>query len=247
MYGLVTLLPLCATSLRNQGFQISESRLLTLFMLCITIGLLAGSRLMARPNPLFPKLSWGISVLIAGSLYYALSIANFVLFSIATGLLGFGLGIIMATVLINSQNAVGSEDRTVLSGLVQLGRYLGASIGVTVLTGMLPEVSQITDRVVIINRGRVMAVDSAANLSQRLRGRERGLRLGGVGGDGIGGTHGLSAPNVRAPVYWFDYWPSRSVASIISLAVFITSTLFWYERDAEIMSTISSTVLTLGE
>jgi hypothetical protein len=33
----------------------------------------------------------------------------------------------------------------VLSGLVQLGRYLGASIGVTLLTGMLPEVSQITD------------------------------------------------------------------------------------------------------
>jgi hypothetical protein len=27
-----------------------------------------------------------------------------------------------------------------------------------------------------------------------------------------------------------DYWPSRRVASIISFAVFITSTLFWYER-----------------
>ena len=36
------------------------------------------------------------------------------------------------------------------------------------------------------------------------------------------------------------------MANIISLAVFITSTLFWYERDAEIMSTISSTLLTLG-
>jgi hypothetical protein len=112
-------------------------------MLCTTIGLLAGSRLVARPNPWFPKLSWGISLLIAGSLYYALSIANFVLFSIATGLLGFGLGVIMATLLINSQNAVESEDRTVLSGLVQLGRYLGASIGITVLTGLLPEVGQI--------------------------------------------------------------------------------------------------------
>jgi ABC-2 type transport system ATP-binding protein len=39
-------------------------------------------------------------------------------------------------------------------------------------THILPEVSQITDRVVIINRGRVMAVDSPGNLSQRLRGRE---------------------------------------------------------------------------
>jgi MFS family permease len=144
MYGLVTLLPLCAASLSNQGFQISGSRLLSLFMLCITFGLLAGSRLVARRNPVIPKLLWGVSVLIAGSMYYAISISNFVLFSTATGLLGAGLGIILATLLINSQNAVNSEDRTVLSGLVQLGRYLGASIGVTVLTGMLPEVSQIT-------------------------------------------------------------------------------------------------------
>jgi ABC-2 type transport system ATP-binding protein len=39
-------------------------------------------------------------------------------------------------------------------------------------THILPEVSQVTDRVVIINRGTVMAVDTPANLSQRLRGRE---------------------------------------------------------------------------
>ena len=112
-------------------------------MLCTTIGLLAGSRLVKWRNPVIPRALWGISVLVAGAMYYAISTSNFVLFSITTGLLGFGLGIIMATVLINSQNAVDSEDRTVLSGLVQLGRYLGASIGVTVLTGILPEVGQV--------------------------------------------------------------------------------------------------------
>jgi ABC-2 type transport system ATP-binding protein len=48
-------------------------------------------------------------------------------------------------------------------------------------THILPEVSQITDRVVIINRGRVMAVDSASNLSQRLRGREEiAIDVGGA-------------------------------------------------------------------
>mgnify|MGYP003388610783 CR=1 FL=1 len=41
------------------------------------------------------------------------------------------------------------------------------------------------------------------------------------------------------------YWPSCKVLSNNDLAVFMTSTLFWYERDAEIMLTISSTVLTL--
>jgi ABC-2 type transport system ATP-binding protein len=43
---------------------------------------------------------------------------------------------------------------------------------VVLSTHILPEVSQITDRVVIINRGRVLAVDSPDNLSQKLRGRE---------------------------------------------------------------------------
>ena len=43
---------------------------------------------------------------------------------------------------------------------------------VVLSTHILPEVSQVTDRVVIINRGRVMAVDSPQSLSQRLRGRE---------------------------------------------------------------------------
>ncbi len=40
-------------------------------------------------------------------------------------------------------------------------------------------------------------------------------------------------------------WPSCSVFSSSDLAVFITSRLFWYEREAEIMLTISSTALTL--
>jgi hypothetical protein len=39
------------------------------------------------------------------------------------------------------------EDRTVLSGLVQLGCYLGASVGVTILNGILSEVSQISSAV----------------------------------------------------------------------------------------------------
>jgi ABC-2 type transport system ATP-binding protein len=49
-------------------------------------------------------------------------------------------------------------------------------------THILPEVSQITDRVVIINRGKVMAVDTPDNLSQRLRGREE-ITVEVAGGD----------------------------------------------------------------
>jgi ABC-2 type transport system ATP-binding protein len=53
-------------------------------------------------------------------------------------------------------------------------------------THILPEVSQITDRVVIINRGKVMAVDSPANLSQRLRGREEVIvEVGGADAESL--------------------------------------------------------------
>jgi ABC-2 type transport system ATP-binding protein len=48
-------------------------------------------------------------------------------------------------------------------------------------THILPEVSEVTDRVVIIDRGRIMAVDSPDNLSQRLRGREEiTIEVGGA-------------------------------------------------------------------
>jgi MFS family permease len=147
MYGLVTILPLCGVSLNNQGLNIDESRILLLFLLGTTIGLLLFSRLISNLNPAFPKILWALSLIGAGLMYYSISTGNFVLFYIATGFLGLCLGGITATLLINSQNAVSSEDRTVLSGLVQIGRYLGAAIGVTILTGMLPEVSQINSAV----------------------------------------------------------------------------------------------------
>ena len=57
---------------------------------------------------------------------------------------------------------------------------------VVLSTHILPEVSQITDRVVIINRGKVIAIDSPRNLSQRLRGREEiVVEVGGATADAV--------------------------------------------------------------
>ncbi|MBK7452514.1 MAG: MFS transporter [Anaerolineales bacterium] len=145
MYGLIMLLPLCNAILKQRGFDVGDSQLLLIFMIGTTLGLLITSSFITKLSSIFPKILWGVSILGAGGMYFAISASNFILFEIITGFLGLTLGGISATLLINSQNAVSNEDRTVLSGLVQLGRYLGAAVGVTVLTGILPDISQINN------------------------------------------------------------------------------------------------------
>ena len=144
MYGLITLLPLCNAILKQRGGDVGDSQLLLIFMIGTTLGLLITSSFITKLSSAFPTILWGISILGAGGMYFAISSSNFILFQIITGFLGLTLGGISATLLINSQNAVSNEDRTVLSGLVQLGRYLGAAVGVTILTGILPEISQLS-------------------------------------------------------------------------------------------------------
>jgi MFS family permease len=145
MYGLVTILPLCGVILSKQGFNFDESNILLLFMAGITIGLLASSRLAARLRTgRYPMSLWGMMSVSALLMVYSISIRNLMLFNVFNVLIGAGTGGIMATFLINSQNAIRSEDRATLSGLIQLGRYFGASLGVTLLAGMLPDITLIT-------------------------------------------------------------------------------------------------------
>jgi MFS family permease len=146
MYGLITILPLAGVILgKKQGSHFNESNILLLFIIGITVGLLAGSRFTnTRTTGYFTRFLW---IAISASsllMVYFISIGNLMILNLLNVLNGLCTGGIMATFFINSQNAVSSEDRTVLSGLIQLGRYFGASIGVTLLTGMLPEVGRIS-------------------------------------------------------------------------------------------------------
>jgi ABC-2 type transport system ATP-binding protein len=54
----------------------------------------------------------------------------------------------------------------------ELIRSLGGARTIVLSTHILPEVAVTCERVVIINRGRVVAVDTPANLTARLRGSE---------------------------------------------------------------------------
>ena len=106
MYGLITLLPLCNAILKQRGFDVGDSQLLLIFMIGTTLGLLITSSFITKLSSIFPKILWGVSILGAGGMYFAISASNFILFEIITGFLGFTLGGISATLLINSQNAV---------------------------------------------------------------------------------------------------------------------------------------------
>jgi MFS family permease len=145
MYGLVTILPLCGIMLAKKGVSIDEGRLLLLFMVGTTTGLLTCSRLKNRLKPgIFTRILWAVMSLSSILIIFFIHAGNLLVFYILNVCVGLCTGGIMATFLIDSQNAVGSQDRVVLSGLIQLGRYFGASIGVTILTGMLPEASVIS-------------------------------------------------------------------------------------------------------
>ena len=86
---------------------------------------------------------------------------------------------------------------------------------VVLSTHILPEVSQITDRVVIINRGRVMAVDTPDNLSQRLRGREEiTAEIGGATVDAVRAVVAAVAGVTRVDVQ--EAAPERVVARVQS-------------------------------
>ena len=74
-------------------------------------------------------------------------------------------------VLILDEPTAGLDPKQIIETR-QLIRDLGGSHTIVLSTHILPEVSQTCQRVVIINKGRVVAVDTPDNLTARLRGSE---------------------------------------------------------------------------
>src|SRR5436190_146796 len=74
-------------------------------------------------------------------------------------------------VLILDEPTAGLDPKQIIETR-QLIRGLAGDHTIILSTHILPEVSQTCQRVVIINRGRVVAVDTPDNLTSRLRGSE---------------------------------------------------------------------------
>jgi gliding motility-associated transport system ATP-binding protein len=74
-------------------------------------------------------------------------------------------------VLILDEPTAGLDPKQIIETR-QLIKHLGGDHTIILSTHILPEVSQTCQRVVIINKGRVVAIDTPDNLTARLRGSE---------------------------------------------------------------------------
>jgi gliding motility-associated transport system ATP-binding protein len=74
-------------------------------------------------------------------------------------------------VLILDEPTAGLDPKQIIETR-QLVKELAGTHTIVLSTHILPEVAQTCDRVVIINKGRVVAIDTPANLTARLRGSE---------------------------------------------------------------------------
>lgn len=74
--------------------------------------------------------------------------------------------------LILDEPTIGLDPRQIIE-VRELIRTLGQTHTVLLSTHILPEVSQVCDRVIIINRGRLVAMDTPERLTARLQGAER--------------------------------------------------------------------------
>lgn len=142
MYGFITILPLISLATVNSVNEINKATLLLYFMIGSTAGLLAGSKVYKFIKH-FPLFIWLLMVVSLVASMGFLVINNINLFKICVMLVGIGVGALMATVMIYSQNSVTDSERTVLSGIVQLARYFGAAVGIALLVSVIPSLDNI--------------------------------------------------------------------------------------------------------
>src|SRR5687768_5633098 len=113
-------------------------------------------------------------------------------------------------VLILDEPTAGLDPKQIIETR-QLIKELGGDHTIILSTHILPEVSQTCHRVVIINRGRVVAVDTPENLTARVRGSESlYLQVDGAGADVKGalervpGVTRVAAADARGLVTGFE-------------------------------------------
>ena len=113
-------------------------------------------------------------------------------------------------VLILDEPTAGLDPKQIIETR-QLIKELGGEHTVILSTHILPEVSQTCHRIVIINKGRVVAVDSPENLTARLRGSETMyVQVDALGADALAalravpGVTRVALGETRGPISGFE-------------------------------------------
>ena len=113
-------------------------------------------------------------------------------------------------VLILDEPTAGLDPKQIIETR-QLIKELGGDHTVILSTHILPEVSQTCQRVVIINKGRVVAVDTPDNLTSRLRGSETMyVQVDTLGGDAretllrVPGVSRVAATETRGTINGYE-------------------------------------------
>ena len=100
-------------------------------------------------------------------------------------------------VLILDEPTAGLDPKQIIETR-ELIKELAGDHTIVLSTHILPEVSQTCQRVVIINKGRVVAVDTPANLTDRLRGSETMyVQIDALGADATGALHRIGRRHSR--------------------------------------------------
>ena len=130
-------------------------------------------------------------------------------------------------VLILDEPTAGLDPKQIIETR-RLIKELGGDHTVILSTHILPEVSQTCNRIVIINKGRVVAVDTPENLTARLRGSETMfMQVDTAGADArdvlsaIPGTTRVSTTETRGTIvsYEIDSETGRDVRRELAAAV----------------------------
>jgi len=105
----------------------------------------------------------------------------------------------------------------------QLIRDLGKECTILISSHILPEVSMVCDRVVIIHEGRIVAEDKIENLSAVLKG-SRSIRLEVQGPadevlDSLRNVESLRSVRFEEPYYFIEYLPEQDIRPDIMKAI----------------------------
>ena len=140
-------------------------------------------------------------------------------------------------VLVLDEPTAGLDPKQIIESR-QLIKELGGSHTVVLSTHILPEVSQTCQRVVIINKGKVVAVDTPDNLTARLRGSETMfLQVHAPGADvaaALAAVPGVTRAHGRAPTRAASS-PSRWTAKAAA-----TCAAIWRRRSSPAAGACSS-------